>query len=143
MKIYKVCCATIEETFEQLMRFVKDLDDEEKRGVREGLDEEKLALFDLLISGKKLTNKEREKIKEVGTELLEGLKKEKLNMSNWRDKESTKADVKTFIYNFLYDENTGLPIEQYTPEDVEIKANIVFEHVYNQYNSSYKNVYVS
>ncbi|MYL35561.1 HsdR family type I site-specific deoxyribonuclease [Pontibacillus yanchengensis] len=134
---------TIEETFEQILRFVKNLDEEEKRGVREGLNEEKLALYDLLISGKKLSKKEREKIKEVGKELLEALKSEKLNMSNWREKESTKADIKTFIYNYLYDENTGLPIEQYTPEDVEFKANIVFEHIFNQYSSSTENVYAS
>ncbi|MDQ0257093.1 type I restriction enzyme R subunit [Evansella vedderi] len=135
--------ATIEETFEQILRFVKDLNEEEKRGVKEGLDEEKLALYDLLISEKKLTNKEREKIKEVGKELLEVLKAEKLNMSNWREKESTKADVKTFIYNYLYDENTGLPIEQYTPEDVEYKANVVFEHIFNQYSSSSDHVYTA
>lgn len=134
---------TIEETFEQILRFVKDLDQEEKRGVREGLDEEKLALYDLLISGKKLSKKESDRIKEVGQELLQSLKAEKLNMSNWKEKESTKAEIKTFIYNYLYDETTGLPIDQYTPEDVEIKANIVFEHFYNQYNNSNDHVYAS
>ncbi|WP_218197318.1 hypothetical protein, partial [Pseudomonas sp. 2995-1] len=61
--------------------------------------------------------------------------------SNWREKESTKADVKTFIYNYLYDENTGLPVEQYTPEDVEYKAYVVFEHIFNQYSSSSDHVY--
>jgi type I restriction enzyme R subunit len=40
--------ATIEQTFEDLLRFVKDLDAEANRAVREGLDEESLALFDLL-----------------------------------------------------------------------------------------------
>ncbi|MFN3093751.1 type I restriction endonuclease subunit R [Bacillus pumilus] len=134
---------TIEDTFEQILRFVKDLDEEEKRGVREGLDEEKLALYDLLIFDKKLSKKERDKIKKVGKELLEALKEEKLNMSNWRDKESTKADVKTFIYNFLYDETKGLPVEQYTPEDVEFKTNMVFEHIFNQYYSSTENIYAS
>jgi type I restriction enzyme R subunit len=39
---------TIETTFEVLMRLVADLDVESTRAVREGLDEETLALFDLL-----------------------------------------------------------------------------------------------
>ncbi|MFY0761018.1 type I restriction endonuclease subunit R [Metabacillus dongyingensis] len=133
---------TIEETFEQILRFVKNLDEEEKRSVREGLNEEQLALFDLLVSGKELSRKQRQKIKEVGIELLEKLKHEKLNANNWKDKESTKAAVKTFIYNYLYDEGTGLPVDQYTPEDVELTANIIFEHVFNQYNSSTEHVYI-
>jgi type I restriction enzyme R subunit len=40
--------ATIEETFEALLRFVQELDEEESRAVQEGLDEESLAIFDLL-----------------------------------------------------------------------------------------------
>ena len=39
---------TIETTFEALMRFMGDLDEESKRAMREGLDEETHALFDLL-----------------------------------------------------------------------------------------------
>ena len=39
---------TIEKTFEALFSLVQELDDEEHRAVREGLDEESLAIFDLL-----------------------------------------------------------------------------------------------
>jgi len=39
---------TIEKTFEQLLRFIQDLDEEATRAIREGLDEESLAIFDLL-----------------------------------------------------------------------------------------------
>jgi type I restriction enzyme R subunit len=39
---------TIEKTFEALLKLVKDLDEEENRAMREGLDEESLAIFDLL-----------------------------------------------------------------------------------------------
>ena len=39
---------TIEQTFEELLRFVQELEEEENRAVREGLDEESLAIFDLL-----------------------------------------------------------------------------------------------
>ena len=39
---------TIEKTFEALLRFMNEMGEEESRAVREGLDEESLALFDLL-----------------------------------------------------------------------------------------------
>jgi len=39
---------TIEKTFDQLMQFIQDLDEEAARAIREGLDEESLAIFDLL-----------------------------------------------------------------------------------------------
>lgn len=84
------------------MKFCRDLDEEAKRGMRDGLDEEHLALFDLLISGKKLTSTQRDKVKVVGSELINTLKVEKLRIDNWREKEAAKADVKTFIDDFLY-----------------------------------------
>jgi len=55
--------ATIEKTFEELMKFVKGLDYETSRTVREGLDEENLALFDLLVKPD-LSKQEIEKIKD-------------------------------------------------------------------------------
>jgi type I restriction enzyme R subunit len=39
---------TIERAFEALFTLVQELDDEEHRAVREGLDEESLAVFDLI-----------------------------------------------------------------------------------------------
>ena len=39
---------TIERTFEELLKFVQELEQEESRALREGLDEESLAIFDLL-----------------------------------------------------------------------------------------------
>ena len=39
---------TIERTFEALLKLVQELDEEESRAIREGLDEESLAIFDLL-----------------------------------------------------------------------------------------------
>jgi type I restriction enzyme R subunit len=40
---------TIEMTFEALLKYVQELDKEESRAMREGLEEESLALFDLLV----------------------------------------------------------------------------------------------
>jgi type I restriction enzyme R subunit len=131
---------TIEETFAELLKFVADLDSEDKRTIREGLDEEHLALFDLL-SKPSLSPKDRNKIKDVAQHLLDRLKVEKLRMDNWREKEATKAEVKTFIHDYLWDDKTGLPVGIYAPQEVDEKTELVFEHILRQYPDVEHNVY--
>ncbi len=131
---------TIEETFAALLKFVDDLNEEEKRTVREGLDEEHLALFDLLLKPD-VSKNDRERIKQVAQKLLDALKEEKLRIDHWRDKETTKATVKTFINNYLWDEQSGLPVDSYTPEDVQLKADLVYNHIYMQYADASHHAY--
>jgi len=123
---------TIEETFAALLKFVEQLDREEKRAIREGLDEETLALFDLL-EKPNLKSRDRNKLKSAAKELLERLKGEQLKVHDWREKDTTRAAVKTFIHDFLWNEQTGLPTESYTPPEVEDKVEVVFNHVFRQY----------
>lgn len=128
---------TIEKTFEALMRFVADLDDEDKRAMREGLDEEHLALFDLLLKPDVSKNL-RDKIKKVAIDLLDTLKNEKLKIDHWRDKDKTRAEVKQYIHDFLWDESKGLPADSFSIDEVEQKSELVFDHILRQYED-YKN----
>ena len=122
----------IEATFEELLKFVHDLDKEENRAVREGIDEEALAIYDLLLKPT-LTAKETQKIKKVAKEFLKVLKGKLKNLYSWQDKEPTRDKVKVLIKNFLWDEKTGLPTECYSPNDVDKTAKAVFYHVYRTY----------
>lgn len=122
----------IEATFEALLKFVQELDEEESRAVREGLDEETLAIYDLL-SKPDLTPKEIQKIKKIAMELLEKLKEKLKNLYKWQNKEPTRSEVKVLIRNYLWDEKTGLPVDFYTQDDVERKSEEVFYHVYRAY----------
>lgn len=122
----------IEATFEALLKFVQELDEEEGRAVREGLDEETLAMYDLLFRPD-LTAKEIQKIKKVARELLEKLKDKLRHLYKWQDKEPTRDEVKVLIRDFLWDEKTGLPVDFYTQDDVERKSEEVFYHVYRAY----------
>lgn len=122
----------IEATFEALLKFVQELDEEESRAVRAGLDEETLSIYDLL-SKPDLTAKEIQKIKKVAKELLEKLKDKLKNLYKWQDKEPTRDEVKALIRNYLWDEKTGLPVDFYTQDDVELKSEEVFYHVYRAY----------
>ena len=58
---------------------------------------------------------------------------EKLKIDHWRDKEATRDAVQIVIKNFLWNDQTGLPVESYTEEDVEEKSEEVFRHVWRAY----------
>ena len=111
---------------------MQGLGEEEARHIREGLDEESLAVFDLL---KKLNLDvgEIKRVKEVAVELLRTLKVAKLKIDHWRDKETTRDDVRIVIHDFLYSEATGLPLSSYSEAEVGIKSENVFRHVYWAY----------
>ncbi len=123
---------TIEKTFEELLKFVQELDGEESRAVREGLNEETLALYDLL-KKPDLKASEIKQIKEVAVQLLETLKAEKLKIDHWRDKEASRDTVRITIHDFLWSDETGLPTKSYTEVEVGEKAEDVFRHVYWAY----------
>ncbi len=124
--------ATIEATFQQLELFMQALTEEEARAIREGLDEETLAIFDLLRKDE-LGAEETKAVKAVAKGLLTTLKTEKLRIDHWRDKESTRDAVRQTIYDHLYQDETGLPADLYSEEEVEEKAEVVYEHVHRVY----------
>lgn len=124
----------IEQTFEELLKFIQDLDEEAQRATREGLDEETLALFDLL-KKPDLQATDINRLKQMAVELLQILKQEKLKIDHWYDKESTRDGVKTAIYDFLYSDRTGLPENSYTEDEVIDKTNVVFLHVLQVYKT--------
>ena len=123
---------TIEQTFEALLRLAQDLDDEERRAVREGLDEESLAIFDLL-KKPDVSAPDIARIKRIAVELLRTLKAEKLRMDRWREKEATRAAVHVAIRDFLWDEQTGLPDDSYSEDDVGVLTDDVYRHVFRVY----------
>ena len=123
---------TIERTFEALLKLVEELDEEENRAVREGLDEESLAIFDLL-KKPDLRGAEIRRIKRVAVELLRALKAEKLRVDQWCDKESTRDAVHVTIRDFLWSDETGLPAGGYSDDEVAVISDNVFHHVFRAY----------
>jgi len=123
---------TIEKSFEAFLKFARALDDESKRTIREGLDEESLAVFDLL-KKPELSPAEIKRIKAVAVNLLETLKAERLRVDHWRDKEATRDAVRMAIRDFLWSDETGLPLEHHDEDEVQNRAEEVFRHVYRVY----------
>ena len=50
-------------------------------------------------------------------------------LEHWREQENTKAIIKTQILNYLYDDQTGLPISTYSEPDVKEKTEQVFVYL--------------
>ena len=124
--------------FDNLNDFIKDLTVEEKRAVRENLeDQEALAIFDLLKEGKKLAPEELKSVKKVAKETLDKLKAEKLKIARWRESRQITAQVKGIIYDHLL----WLPQETYTDEEVSLKTVSVYQHIYSNYYGAGQSVY--
>ena len=123
---------TIEQTFEASLKLGSELDEEENRAVREGLDEESLAIFDLLKRPDPNPG-DIKRINEVAVGLLGKLNADKLRVDQWRAKEATRDAVRVTIHDFLYSDETGLHSDDYTGADVETKTEEVFLHVYRAY----------
>ena len=124
--------------FEDLVDFLDGLNEEDTRAVKEGLDEETLALFDLLKKDT-LSKKELDEVKKVAKETLSKLKAEKLKVMLWRESEQLKAQVRTTIHDQLL----WLPQESYSDDEVETKTVDVYQHIYSSYYGGGESVYNS
>jgi type I restriction enzyme R subunit len=134
---YNAGSLNAEEFFQQLVVFAKSLNEEERRGVGEQLNEEELALFDLLTKPQiEMSNADRDKVKATARELLATLKAGKL-VIDWRKRQQARAEVRVTIEKML---DQGLP-RAYTPELFEQKATAVFQHVYDAYYGAGRSVY--
>jgi len=120
---------TIEQTFKDLIDFVNTLTREEAETKREGLTEEQKAIFDILRKSN-LTDPERKKVKAIAINLLEDLKKDKLKVEQWADKSVTAAAVFNTVSKTLFE---LLPYPTYQTDDVDLKTNLVYEHLKHQY----------
>ncbi|MEA5096241.1 MAG: type I restriction endonuclease subunit R [Sedimentibacter saalensis] len=121
--------ALIEKTFIDLLNFVNDLDNEEKRYAREGFDnDEELAVYDLLMKDS-LTPAEIKKVKQLSKVLLERIKTRIKELDHWTEKEETQAAIDVLIRDTLWYE---LP-ESYDDKAVNSYRQRVYEFVYSTY----------
>lgn len=120
----------IQETFRKLIELVNSYSEEEADTKREGLTDEQKAIFDILRLGIKLAEKEKNEIKKISIELLEELKQEKLKVEQWADKSVTAAAVYNTVSKTLFE---TLPYPTYQTDDIDLKTNLVYEHLRHQY----------
>lgn len=129
----------IEAFFQELMDFTEELQEEDKRAIREGLSEEELALFDIITRpAPEMTNKEVAQVKAMCRELLDTLKKEKLVL-DWRKKAQAKGDVRRTL-EIVFDR--GLP-DSFDEDIYNEKCDAAFHHLMNSYYGGGQSVYSS
>ena len=125
---YNAGSLNVEELFRQLVMLSRQLQDEEKRSIRENLTDEELTIFDLLTRpDMHLSKKEEDQVKGVVKDLLEILKREKLVL-DWRKRQQTRATVRLCIEDIL----DHLP-EKYEKEVYQQKCDTVYQYVFDTY----------
>lgn len=115
-----------EDYYEQLLQLIEDLKAENKRPEAEGLSEEELEIFDLLVAGKKLTKAEEQKVKLSAKNLFKKLSEAKaeLMVVDWYRDEQPRAKVKSAIETSL---DADLPVT-YDKETFAAKINLLLTH---------------
>lgn len=119
---------SVENYFEELVKFSQKLRDEEERHIRENLTPEELELFDLLRqTNKDLTKKEEQTVKLAAQQLLKRLQeeKDKILVTDWYRDEVSRLTVLRFIKDTL---NPDLP-NSYVQPIFEETCNLVVEHL--------------
>ena len=91
---------TTEDTFRRLTELMDELDEEEKRGIEEGLSEDELALFDLLKKDN-LAKTERERVKQASRDLLASITERLSELDRfWR--RSRRRQMSRFSFSTKY-----------------------------------------
>jgi type I restriction enzyme R subunit len=133
---YNSGAVNVEIMFERLVAFMEQLSDEDQRAITEKLNEEELAIFDLLTRPRVvLIKKERNQVKRIARELLKKLKTEKLVL-DWRSRQQSRAAVRLTIEEIL-DE---LP-PVFSKEVYGAKCDVVYQHVFDSYAGAGKSIY--
>lgn len=115
-----------EDYYEQLVKLIEDLKKEEARPEAEGLTEEELEMYDLLIAGKKLTQAEEQKVKLAAKHLFKKLtdNRSELLVVDWYKDDQPREKVKTAIEVSL---DEDLP-ESYDADSFRAKTSLLLNH---------------
>lgn len=115
-----------EDYYEQLLELIEELKKEDSRAEAEGLSEEELEMYDLLIAGKKLTKAEEQKVKLAAKNLFKKLSENKksLLVVDWYKDDMPREKVKDAITTSL---DADLP-ESYDKESFQAKIMLLLNH---------------
>jgi len=115
-----------EDYYEQLVKLLEELRQEDNRANIEGLTEEELEIYDLLIAGKKLTQTEEQKVKLSAKNLYKKLvdNRSSLLVVDWYKDEQPRAKLKHEVELSLDDD---LP-ESYDKATFDSKVSLLMNH---------------
>ncbi|WP_029013336.1 type I restriction endonuclease subunit R [Niveispirillum irakense] len=124
---YNANTVSLDELFDRLLDFVRELDEETRRSAREQLSEDELAVFDLLVKpGPTLSRAEIVQVKRVARDLLARLKRETAILDWWR-----KPSMRDQVRIAIEEELDKLP-EAFIQDIWERKVQDTFRFVYER-----------
>jgi type I restriction enzyme R subunit len=136
---YNAGSSNIQQLFDDLVRFSRSLLDEEQRAVREGLSEEELAIYDLLLTpAPNLSPAELQSLKLASADLLAAIKRERLGI-DWRKRQRTRAAVRVTVESHL---DRTLP-DSFTAELFKAKCDAIYQHIFESYSDDGTSVYAA
>lgn len=119
---------TVEETFRRLMDLARSLDAEQRKAAEEGLSDNEYVFFQMLFK-ENVSKAERERLKQASAGLLASLQKLLRPMPAWTENETTRAQVKIFILDRLYEK---LPRPPFGDDETEDLAQRVYDYVWQR-----------
>ncbi len=120
--------AEIQKVMDDLFALNDSCSEEEKRYLREGLNNEaELAVFDLL-QKESLTKSDREAIKNLSRELLGKLTDQRFALERLRTMATVQAQMKAEVIKHLF---AHLPASAYSPDEINSRAGALFAHIYS------------
>ena len=133
---YNAGSMNVQTYFDELVALSQALTHEEARALSEGLNEEQLAVFDLITRpGPDLSADEEREVKRVAEGLLQTLKRDKLVL-DWRKEQQTRAAVRVSVEETL----DRLP-EKFTRQIYAQKCDAIYQHVFESYWDDGHSVY--
>lgn len=125
--------ASIKRIFDELLDLYRTLDDEQRRAQAEDLTGDELAVFDMLGTGKKISDKEKAEVKEAAKQLLSRLKENEFKVDRWLEKVQTASAVRKVINDYLF---SNLPYPAYNDQDIAQKTEALYAFFRNRYSAA-------
>jgi type I restriction enzyme R subunit len=123
---------TVEKTFNDVQDFITKLNVESSRAFAEGLDEETLAIFDLLTKPT-LSTEDIAQVKKVARDTLSRLKQEVLMFARWWQSPQLTAQAIVIIRHDI----EYLPATSYPDEELHTQETLLYQHIYSRYQNVY------
>ncbi len=125
---YNTGSLDVERLFDELKNFVRSLDEEEARHLKENLTPEELSVFDILTRPEpKLTQNQEVQVKKIARDMLARLKKDKLIL-DWR----LKATAKSAVREAIREDFDALP-EVYDRQLWDEKVERAYQFIFERY----------
>lgn len=119
--------ASIEKTFNDLMRLSQELDEKQKEWIREGFDnQQQMTVFEMLFKDE-LTKSEIKQVKEIATELVKTINDRLAEMVRWTEKPETRETIRLIIRDKVW----TLPERPYPEEDLPRRIDEIFNYYYS------------